>query len=114
MPAVPLKEVAVHLRPDDNIAVAAKPKATGAKVIWCNTTPVPEGSPGRIGDEALLFNEVAARVMAKAGIPTNDLHAHAKAKLQDIQLPANVHFTPEGSAYLADKVVSEILAALAK
>lgn len=95
-------------------AIAAKLKATGAKVIWCNTTPVPEGSAGRVADEALQFNEVAARVMAKAGIPTNDLHAHAKAKLQDIQLPANVHFTPEGSAYLADKVVAEILAALAK
>ena len=93
-------------------AIAAKLKATGAKVIWCNTTPVPEGSPGRIGDEALQFNEVAARVMAKAGIPTNDLHAHAKAKLKDIQLPANVHFTPEGSAYLADQVAAEILKAL--
>ncbi len=95
-------------------AIAAKLKATGAKVIWCNTTPVPGGSAGRVADEALQFNEVAARVMAKAGIPTNNLHAHAKAKLQDIQLPANVHFTPEGSAYLADKVAAEILAALAK
>ena len=95
-------------------AIAAKLKATGARVIWCNTTPVPEGSAGRVADEALKFNEVAARVMAQAGIPTNDLHSHAKAKLKDIQLPANVHFTPEGSAYLADKVAAEILAALAK
>lgn len=104
---VPLPEYEKNLT-----AIAAKLKATGAKVIWCNTTPVPEGSPGRIGDEALQFNEVAARVMAKAGIPTNDLHAHAKAKLKDIQLPANVHFTPEGSAYLADQVAAEILKAL--
>lgn len=87
-------------------------KATGAKVIWCNTTPVPEGSAGRVADEALLFNEVAAKVMQAEGIPTNDLHSHAKAKLNEIQLPANVHFSPEGSKYLAEKVAAEIEAAL--
>jgi acyl-CoA thioesterase-1 len=104
---VPLTEYEKNLT-----AIAAKLKATGAKLIWCNTTPVPEGSAGRVADEALQFNEVAARVMTKSGIPTNDLHAHAKAKLKDIQLPANVHFTPEGSAYLAEKVAAEILKAL--
>ena len=104
---VPLAEYEKNLT-----LIAAKLKATGAKIIWCNTTPVPEGSPGRIGDEAVQFNEVAARVMAKAGVPTNDLHAHAKARLQEVQRPANVHFTPEGSAYLADKVAAEILRAL--
>jgi lysophospholipase L1-like esterase len=87
-------------------------KTTGAKLIWCNTTPVPEGSAGRVADEALLFNQVAAKVMATAGIPTNDLHSHANAKLSDIQLPANVHFTPEGSKYLAEKVAAEITTAL--
>ena len=34
MPAVPLKEVAVHLRPNDNIAVAAKPLAAGTEVLF--------------------------------------------------------------------------------
>jgi lysophospholipase L1-like esterase len=92
--------------------IAQTLKATGAKVIWCNTTPVPEGSAGRVADEALLFNEVAAKVMQAEGLPTNDLHAHAKAKLSDIQLPANVHFSPEGSKYLAEKVAAEIAAAL--
>ncbi len=106
---VPLVEYEKNLT-----AIAARLKATGAKIIWCNTTPVPAGSPGRIGDEAVQFNEAAARVMARAGIPTNDLHTHAKARLQEVQRPANVHFTPEGSAHLADKVAAEILAALAK
>jgi len=92
--------------------IAQTLKATGAKVIWCNTTPVPEGSAGRVADEALLFNEVAAKVMQAEGLPTNDLHAHAKAKLSDIQLPANVHFSPEGSKYLAEKVAAEIAATL--
>lgn len=92
--------------------IAQALKATGAKVIWCNTTPVPEGSSGRVADEALLFNEVAAKVMQTEGIPTNDLHSHAKAKLSEIQLPANVHFSPGGSKYLAEKVAAEIEAAL--
>lgn len=83
-------------------------QATGAKVIWCNTTPVPEGTKGRVADEAVLFNQVAAKVMQAANVPTNDLHSHAKAKLTEVQLPANVHFTPEGSKYLAEKVAAEI------
>lgn len=87
-------------------------KATGAKVIWCNTTPVPEGSPGRVGDEAMKFNEVAAKVMQAEGVPINDLHSYAKAKLSEIQLPANVHYTPAGSKYLAVKVAEEIQKAL--
>ena len=59
------------------------------------------------GDE-LKYNEAAARVMNDAGIPTNDLHAHAQAKLKEIQLPANVHFSEAGSKYLAEKVAAAI------
>jgi hypothetical protein len=83
-------------------------QATGAKVIWCNTTPVPEGTKGRVADESIQFNHIAAKVMQAANVPTNDLHSHAKAKLTEVQLPANVHFTREGSYYLAEKVASEI------
>jgi acyl-CoA thioesterase-1 len=89
-------------------ALVIKLKSTGAQLIWCNTTPVPEGSEGRIVGEEQAFNEAAARVMKAAGIPTNDLHSHAKAKLNEVQLPANVHFSPEGSKYLATQVASSI------
>lgn len=88
--------------------IVAELKATGARLIWCNTTPVPEGSNGRIADESLNFNAVAAAVMAESGVPVNDLHSHANARLSEIQRPANVHFTDEGSAYLAEKVAAEI------
>jgi len=87
-------------------------KATGAKVIWCNTTPVTPGTPGRKSDESVMFNETAAKVMQAAGVPINDLYSHAKAKLAEVQLPQNVHFTPEGSKYLAEKVAAEIEKAL--
>ena len=88
-------------------------QATGAKLIWCSTTPVPEGSGGRVKDDELKYNEAAARVMKAAGIPTDDLHAHAAAK-PDAQLPANVHYTPEGSRYLAEKVSAVIAEHLPK
>ncbi len=84
-------------------------KATGAKLIWCNTTPVPEGSDGRVAGDELKYNEIAARVMKEAGIPTDDLYSHARAKLQDIQLPnANVHYSDSGYQYLAEKVAAAI------
>lgn len=89
-------------------------KKTGAKLIWCNTTPVPEGSDGRIGGDEKKYNEAAARVMTAAGIPTDDLCAHAAAKLKDVQLPANVHYSPDGYKYLAEKVAGEIEKALPK
>ena len=92
--------------------LVAQLKATGAKLIWCNTTPVPEGSDGRIAGEEVKYNEVAARVMKEAGIPTDDLNAHAAAKLKDVQLPANVHYSDAGYKYLAEKVAKEIAAAL--
>jgi acyl-CoA thioesterase-1 len=51
--------------------------------------------------------------MQAAGIATNDLWSQANAKLTEVQLPKNVHFSPEGSRYLAEKVVAEIEKALA-
>jgi hypothetical protein len=93
-------------------ALVSKLKATGAKLIWCNTTPVPEGTDGRVAGEELVYNETATRVMAKHGVPTNDLLSHAKAKLAEVQLPANVHFSDKGSEYLAEKVAAEIAARL--
>lgn len=83
-------------------------QATGAKLIWCNTTPVPAGSDGRIEGDEKKYNEAAARVMIAAGIPTDDLCTHAVAKLTEVQLPANVHYSPSGYHYLAEKVASVI------
>jgi acyl-CoA thioesterase-1 len=89
-------------------------KATGAKLIWATTTPVPEGSGGRDAGAEQKYNEVAARVMKDLGVPTDDLHALCVPKLADWQLPANVHFKPEGYAGLAAKVAADIEAALKK
>ena len=83
-------------------------KATGAKLIWCTTTPVPEDAASRVAGDVKNYNEAAARVMQAAKVPTDDLCSHAQAKLKEIQLPANVHFNPQGYRYLAEKVVASI------
>ena len=89
-------------------------KQTGAKLIWRNTTPVPEAKvrPQRIPADVVSYNAAAKRVMQKHRVPIHDLYSFALARLERIQLPANVHFTPVGSTALADEVAKEILDAL--
>lgn len=88
-------------------------KKTGAKLIWCAITPVPEGEAGRkVGDD-LKYNTIAAEIMNRHGIAINDLHSHALEKLPDIATkPGDVHFNHAGNVWLAEKVASEIEKAL--
>lgn len=92
--------------------IVARLKQTGAKLIWAATTPVPGGSTGRIEDDAIRYNAVAARVMQEQGVTINDLHAYVKPRQAQLQRPANVHFTDKGSAQLAETVAAHILPAL--
>jgi hypothetical protein len=87
-------------------------KKTGAKLIFATTTPVPEGSAGRVKGEEVKYNEIALRVMQKHGVTIDDLYAIALPRLAEIQLPANVHFKPEGSKQLAGQVAASISKAL--
>ena len=89
-------------------------KKTGAKLIWRNTTPVPEGAAGRIVGDAAKYNEIAARVMKKHDVAIHDLYAFAKKNEAKIQLKANVHYSPAGSKRLAEEVVREIKAKFSK
>lgn len=93
--------------------IIAELKKTNAKLIWCATTPVPKKEAGRIEGDEIKYNLIAKEIMDKNNIAINDLHAHAMIKLDKIQKPdGDVHFTAEGSAYLAEKVASEILSNL--
>jgi acyl-CoA thioesterase-1 len=91
-----------------------KMKATGATLIFATTTPVPEGklSPLRHPADADRYNEIAVGIMKEHDIRVHDLHKFAQARLDKIQRPANVHFTPEGSKALAEQVVEHVQAAL--
>ena len=92
--------------------LVARMKKTGAKLIFATTTPVPDGSPGRIRGDERAYNEIALRVMQKQGVMIDDLYAFALPRLAEIQLPANVHFKPEGSKQLAEQVAASIRKAL--
>ena len=95
-------------------SIVRRLKQTGAKLIWRNTTPVPEAKvrPRRIPADVVSYNAAARRVMQKHGVPIHDLYSFALTRLEKIQLPANVHFTPGGSAILAGEVAKVILEAL--
>lgn len=91
----------------------AKMKATGAKLIWANTTLVPEGEVGRIVGDDAKYNAIAAEVMKKHNIPINDLHATTKAFAPTMFVkPGDVHYTDEGSKALAKQVAEHISRAL--
>jgi Domain of unknown function (DUF4976) len=47
--------------------LAKRMKATGAKLIWGTTTPVPEGSNARTAGDEVKYNEIASRVMKDLG-----------------------------------------------
>jgi lysophospholipase L1-like esterase len=87
-------------------------KKTGAKLIFALTTPVPANSAGRVPGDEVRYNEIARRVMQKHGVAIDDLYSFALPRLAEIQLPANVHFKPEGSKQLADQVAASILKVL--
>lgn len=90
-------------------------RATNARLIWATTTPVPEGvRPFRPIDAPQKYNAVAARIMEQHEIPTNDLFRLASERLDEIQRPRDVHFTPEGSRFLGRHVADVIRQALSR
>jgi len=107
---------------------------TGAKLIFATTTPVPPGTLGRIAGDEIPYNKVAVEVMNEFGIPVDDLGGYVEAQQKkfpprpaselppkgkraelrpgEIQLPFNVHFTPDGYEQLTDLVAASIEKAL--
>lgn len=100
-------QVAVEDYEKNLTALTTRLKATGAALLWAETTPVPAGANGRIPGDELTYNTAAARVMQAAGIKTNPLYARAQEK-PELQKPKDVHFTPAGSTHLAEKVAAAI------
>lgn len=106
-PQVPLAQYTKNLS-----KLVKRLKKTGAKLIWRNTTPVPQGAKGRVAGDAKKYNTAAARVMSEHAIPTDDLYSFSREHWNKIGRKANVHFTPEGSKALAKQVSRAILALL--
>lgn len=85
---------------------------TGAQLVFATTTPVPQGAlrPHRDPSDVPLYNAAACNIMKSAGIAIDGLYAYALPQLSEIQKPANVHFTNEGSKALAEQVAKAIQA----
>ncbi len=109
---VPVEEYEANLR-----VLVHRLKQSGARLVWCSTTPVPEGANGRVpGDEA-KYNAAALRVMRAEGVAVNDLCAFVGSPENRAKLggkPRDVHYTDAGSKALAGEVVKAIEQALAK
>ena len=104
---VPIQEYEENLE-----RLVVRLKKPNAKLVWRNTTPVPPGSKGRYVGDSIKYNAAAARVMIRHGIPTHDLFTMSKKRMKEIMLPANVHYTKDGSEVLGGDVATVILEAL--
>jgi hypothetical protein len=62
--------------------------------------------------DAMAYNLAARRIMEAQGVTINDLYAVALSRLNQIQIPFDVHFTFEGSEVLAKQIAGVILTSL--
>jgi acyl-CoA thioesterase-1 len=92
--------------------IVARLRKTGARLVWASTTPVPADLHSYVKAAELPYNEVATRVMREEGVEIDDLWGFATPMLDKIQIPGNVHFTPEGSRILAIQIAQSIDRAL--
>ena len=90
-------------------------KRTKATLIWTSTTVIPPHEAGRkLGDE-VKYNRVAAEVMRRNHISTDDLYAlTSKFPPGIFQAPGNVHYKSAGYERIAEQVASAISSALQK
>ena len=105
----PVKDYAARLE-----TIAERLQRTGAKVLWASTTPIPD-DPAQKQTAASIVerNVVAAELMARRGIPVDDLFAAITPRLAELQNPRDVHFRPEGYDFLGARVAAAIRAATA-
>lgn len=69
-------------------ALVTRLKKTGAKLIWASTTPI-RSAPSDLFEmtSEVVYNEIAARIMAEEKVPVNDMHGFV-VNLIDMTKPA--------------------------
>ena len=87
-------------------------QATGAKLIWASSTPLPAQSTYGGNDAIVVRNAIAGRIMRENSVQIDDLYTYIAPRLKDFQLPNDVHFIGAGYDFLGTKVAAEIMAAL--
>ena len=100
---VPLPEYEKNLE-----KLVIRMKKSAKQLVWRNTTPIPSGSKARYVGDSIKYNQAAARVMKKHGVPTLDLFTPSKKNMKDWMKEANVHYYAHGSQALAERVAQDI------
>jgi acyl-CoA thioesterase-1 len=101
---VPLAEYEKNLE-----KLVIRMKKSAKQIVWRNTTPIPPGSKARYVGDSVKYNQAAARIMKKHGIPTLDLFTPSKKNMKDWMRKADVHYYAHGSQALAELVAKDIL-----
>ncbi len=88
---------------------------TGATALWATTTPVNQQwhhrNKGfdRFERDVEAYNDAAVAVCRELGVPLDDFYGEVmRAGRDELLLKDGVHFSPEGSALLAEKAASAV------
>ena len=88
--------------------LVARMKKGAKQLVWRNTTPIPAGSKARYVGDSVKYNQAAAQIMKRHGVPTLDLFNPSKQNMKAWMREANVHYFPAGSQALAEIVAEDI------
>jgi len=100
--------------------IARRLQATGAKVIFATTTPIPDSltseptAPGALDPKARFFVPLSGRTAAavealqKMGVVIDDLNSVIHADREKYWNPKDLHFSPKGSQLLGKAVAASI------
>lgn len=97
--------------------IVGRLKATGAKVIFATTTPIPDDLTKKKNPATTVVerNQAAIEIMKKNNVPVDDLFTAITPKLAEYQNVKDVHFKePEGYDYLGKAVAESIVPLLKK
>lgn len=88
-------------------------KAVSVAIVWASTTPIPDVPAKKFRAASIVErNSVAAEVMNRHGVATDDLFEAVTPHLSQLQNPDDVHFNGKGYTFLGIEVAKSIETAL--
>jgi hypothetical protein len=84
---------------------------TEAELVFATSTPVLPGTTEFVEGDVVPYNDVAQRVMKRAGVAIDDLYKLARMH-PEYQIPGDLHFTDRGYSALGNRVARSIYGAL--
>lgn len=89
-------------------ALLEKLKATNAKLLWIETTPIPDGTKYGPNSAIIAHNKLAQSIMKENNIPICHLYKWIEPDLAKYQNKNDVHFSNAGYSRMAEKVAASI------